>query len=253
MRNVEKYFIYDFETTNLPTGVEILKDSDGNKILNEDGSPKVGYIGVLDNLVGIHQFSGYIVTIENKIPVVKEEFDFHIKPFEGASISDESLKIAGVTREQIENYTPEAEVFQQLVDMLLKYVNPFDTSDRFSLVGYNNSAFDDKLLFWLFQRNKARDSRGQVRSFGKGNFFYKGMTIDLKSIYSALAGPYRQFMDNFKLSSVCNLFLPKDDSTNYHDASYDVKVTKDLFVEFYKNVQDFRIAHKEIIKETISK
>ena len=93
MRNVEKYFIYDFETTNLPTGVEYLKGENGEKLLNEDGTQAIGYTGVLDNLVGIHQLSGYIVIIENKMPVIKEEFDYHIKPFEGALINHWNLQV----------------------------------------------------------------------------------------------------------------------------------------------------------------
>ena len=233
MRNLEKYFIYDFETTNLPTGVDALRDESGNRIINEDGSFKIGYTGVLDNLVGIHQLSGYIITIENKVPIVREEFDYHIKPFDGASINDKSLEIAGVTREDI--------------------VNPFDTQDKFVPVGYNNGNFDDKLLYWLFQRNKVKDNYGQVRSYGKGNFFYKGVSIDLLHIYSALAGPYRQYMENFKLASISNLFLPQDESTNYHDAAYDVKVTKDLFLEFFPFMQQFRQNHKELIINTIKK
>lgn len=251
MRNSEKYFIYDFETTNLPTGVDALRDESGNRIINEDGSSKIGYTGVLDNLVGIHQLSGYIITIENKVPIVREEFDYHIKPFDGASINDKSLEIAGVTREDIEKYTPEGVVFQQFIDMLLKYVNPFDTKDKFVPVGYNNGSFDDKLLYWLFQRNKVKDNYGQIRSYGKGNFFYKGVSIDLLHIYSALAGPYRQYMENFKLASISNLFLPQDESTNYHDAAYDVKVTKDLFLEFFPLMQQFRQNHKELIINTI--
>ena len=104
MRNVEKYFIYDFETTNLPTGVECLKGENGEKLLNEDGTQAIGYTGVLDNLVGIHQLSGYIVVIENKMPVIKEEFDYHIKPFEGALINDKSLEIAGICKSSFVSY-----------------------------------------------------------------------------------------------------------------------------------------------------
>lgn len=253
LRNVEKYFIYDFETTNLPTGVDCLRDENGEKLLNEDSTPKIGYTGVLDNLVGIHQLSGYIVAIEGKVPIVKEEFDYHIKPFEGALINDKSLEIAGVTKEDLEAYTPEGQVFQEFIDMLKKYVDPFDTRDKLIPVGYNNGSFDDKLMYWFFQRNKASDGRGGYRTFGKGNFFFKGMSIDLIHIYSALAGPYRQFMPNFKLAAISEMFLPQDENTNFHDAAYDVKVTKDLFLEFFPLMQSFRQAHKDLILNMINK
>lgn len=253
MRNVEKYFIYDFETTNFPTGVDCLRDENGEKLLNEDRTPKIGYTGVLDNLVGIHQLSGYIVVIEDKVPIVKEGFDYHIKPFEGALINDKSLEIAGVTKEDLEAYTPEGQVFQEFIDKLKKYVNPFDTRDKFIPVGYNNGSFDDKLMYWFFQRNKVSDGLGGYRTFGKGNFFYKGVSIDLIHIYSALAGPYRQFMPNFKLAAISEMFLPQDENTNFHDAAYDVKVTKDLFLEFFPLMQSFRQTHKETILKMLHK
>ena len=46
---------------------------------------------------GIHQISGAI-EIDGEI---KEEFDYHVQPYERAEIEDEALAVGGVTREQI--------------------------------------------------------------------------------------------------------------------------------------------------------
>ena len=62
---------------------------------------------------GIHQMSGMIV-IDG---VIKEKFDFKVRPNPKAEIMDESLAVAGVTREQILAYPPMEEIYRQFVDM----------------------------------------------------------------------------------------------------------------------------------------
>lgn len=244
-KKLEKYLIYDFETTNLPK--EMSAVFEGSKVKFENGKAVTQVNGVDIDKVGIHQLSGYVITVSDGVPTIAEEFDYHIKPFEDAIISDESLSIAGITREDLESYKPEHEVFQEFINMLLKYVDVYDKADKFTLVGYNNAKFDDNLLFWFFLRNTANG-----RHYYKGNFFYKGITIDILEIYSALAGPYRQFMENFKLSSVSAMFLPPDNDENYHNAAYDTKVTKDLFLEFYPYMRQFREEHKQIILKQLT-
>ena len=60
-------------------------------------------------------------------------------------------------------------------------------------------------------------------------------------------------MPNFKLASISEMFLPQDENTNFHDASYDVKVTKDLFLEFFPLMQSFRQTHKDLILNALKK
>lgn len=73
---------------------------------------------------GIHQISGEIV-IDGK---TVETFDFKVQPNPKAQIEDAALAVGGVTREQIMAYPPMGQVYTQLVAMLGKYVNKFDTT-----------------------------------------------------------------------------------------------------------------------------
>lgn len=98
---------------------------------------------------GIHQISGQVV-IDG---IVKESFDFHVKPNPKAAIEDEALAVAGVTREQIAKYPAMGTVYRQFVAMLGKYVDKYNSKDKFFLVGYNNAAFDNQFLRGFFLQN----------------------------------------------------------------------------------------------------
>lgn len=99
---------------------------------------------------GIHQMSGMIV-IDGEI---KEKFDFKVRPNPQAEILDEALEVAGVTRDQILAYPPMGEVYHQFVDgILAKYVDRYNKTDKFFLVGYNNASFDNQFLRGFFLQN----------------------------------------------------------------------------------------------------
>lgn len=76
---------------------------------------------------GIHQISGQVV-IDG---IVKESFDFHVQPNPKAAIEDEALAVAGVTREQIAKYPAMGTVYRQFVAMLGKYVDKYNSKDKF--------------------------------------------------------------------------------------------------------------------------
>lgn len=98
---------------------------------------------------GIHQISGEIV-IDGK---TVETFDYKVQPNPKAQIEDAALEVGGVTREQIMAYPPMGQVYTELVKMLSKYVNKYDKTDKFHLVGYNNRGFDDNFFRGFFLQN----------------------------------------------------------------------------------------------------
>lgn len=109
---------------------------------------------------GIHQISGQVV-IDG---IVKESFDFHVQPNPKAAIEDEALAVAGVTREQIAQYPAMGTVYRQFVAMLGKYVDKYNSKDKFFLVGYNNAAFDNQFLRGFFLQN---NDKFLVHGFGQ--------------------------------------------------------------------------------------
>lgn len=185
---MEKLFIYDLETT----GLDYKKH-------------------------GIHQISGMIV-IDGE-PEPRLNFNLNVSPYPDDAIDVEALEVAGVTFEQIRNYSRPNIVYNNLISMLARYVNKFDKRDKFHLVGYNNASFDNQFLreFWL---------RNSDPYFG--SWFWSD-TIDVMSLAANYLRRERSSMTNFKLQTVAEKLGVVVDSSKLHDATYDVQLTWELF------------------------
>ena len=164
---------------------------------------------------GIHQISGEIV-IDGK---TVETFDFKVQPNPKAQIEDAALAVGGVTREQIMAYPPMGQVYTQLVAMLSKYVDKFDKTDKFHLVGYNNRGFDDNFLRGFFLQNGDNFF---------GSFFWAD-SIDVLVLASTFLADRRAELQNFKLATVADFLGIDTTAGKLHDASFDIYVTKAVF------------------------
>ena len=164
---------------------------------------------------GIHQISGEIV-IDGK---TVETFDFKVQPNPKAQIEDAALAVGGVTREQIMAYPPMGQVYTQLVAMLSKYVDKFDKTDKFHLVGYNNRGFDDNFLRGFFLQNGDKFF---------GSFFWAD-SIDVLVLASTFLADHRAELPNFKLATVADFLGIDTTAGKLHDASFDIFVTKAVF------------------------
>lgn len=164
---------------------------------------------------GIHQISGEIV-IDG---ITKEQFDFHVQPNPKATIEEEALKVAGVTREQVLAYPPMQEVYSQFVAMLGKYVDKYDKKDKFFLVGYNNAAFDNQFLRGFFMQNGDKYF---------GSWFWAN-TFDVMVLATAYLATRRPDMVDFKLSTVAKTLGVDVDNEALHNAMYDIHLTKAVF------------------------
>ena len=164
---------------------------------------------------GIHQISGEIV-IDGK---TVETFDFKVQPNPKAQIEDAALAVGGVTREQIMAYPPMGQVYTQLVAMLSKYVDKFDKTDKFHLVGYNNRGFDDNFLRGFFLQNGDKFF---------GSFFWAD-SIDVLVLASTFLADHRAELQNFKLATVADFLGIDTTAGKLHDASFDIYVTKAVF------------------------
>ena len=157
---------------------------------------------------GIHQMSGMIV-IDG---VIKEKFDFKVRPNPKAEIMDESLAVAGVTREQILAYPPMEEI-------LAKYVDRYNKKDKFFLVGYNNASFDNQFLRGWFLQN--------------GDQYFGSWFWSNSADVMVLATPYlaekRSEMKDFKQGTVAKALGIQVDDSKLHDALYDIEICKAIF------------------------
>lgn len=165
---------------------------------------------------GIHQMSGMIV-IDGEI---KEKFDFKVRPNPQAEILDEALEVAGVTRDQILAYPPMGEVYHQFVDgILAKYVDRYNKTDKFFLVGYNNASFDNQFLRGFFLQNGDKYF---------GSWFWANC-MDVMVLATPYLAAKRAEMKDFKQDTVAKaLGIPVEDE-KLHDALYDIEICKAIF------------------------
>jgi DNA polymerase-3 subunit epsilon len=164
---------------------------------------------------GIHQISGELLIDGQSM----EKFDFHVKPNEKAIIEEEALKIARVTKEQILNYPPMSEVYFKLTQMLAKYVDKFDKTDKIFLAGYNNASFDNQFLRGFFLQN------GDPYF---GSWFWSN-SIDVMVLATQALLESRPEMENFKLSTVAKKFGIEVKEDQLHDAAYDIYLTRNIY------------------------
>lgn len=164
---------------------------------------------------GIHQISGEIVIDGKSV----ETFDFKVQPNPKAQIEDAALAVGGVTREQIMAYPPMGQVYTQLVTMLAKYVNKYDKTDKFHLVGYNNRGFDDNFFRGFFLQNGDNYF---------GSWFWAD-SIDVLVLASTFLAARRAELPNFKLATVADFLGIDTTAGKLHDASFDIFVTKAVF------------------------
>lgn len=164
---------------------------------------------------GIHQIAG-IVVIDGE---EKERFDIKMQPYEKAEIIDKALEVGGITREDLQSY-PSMEAGKiQLSRILNKYVDRFDSKDKFHLVGYNNRAFDDKFLRAYFEYNNDRFF---------GSWFWAD-SLDVMVIASYALREERAKLVNFKLGTVAKYIGLDFDDEAAHDAFYDVSKTLEIY------------------------
>lgn len=171
--------------------------------------------GVPPSIVGIHQISG-LIEIDGE---VKEEFNFKVRPRADAQYSQEALDTCGVTKEQVLAYEPMALVYSKLIALLSKYVDKFDKTDKFFMVGYNNASFDTPLLRQFFECNK---------DVYFGSWFWSH-TLDVMVLSGFFLSEYRPKMPNFKQGTVAKTLGVEVDDSRLHDALYDIHICRQIF------------------------
>lgn len=164
---------------------------------------------------GIHQISGSI-EIDG---IVREYFNFKVRPYKDAFIEDEALKVGNVTKEQILNYAPMDEVYRELIAIISKYVDKFDKRDKFFTFGYNSASFDDAFFRAWFVQN------GDMY-FGS---WFAFPNIDVAILAAQFLNKTRMSMIDFKLKTVAKEIGIVIDESKLHDASYDIMLTREIY------------------------
>lgn len=164
---------------------------------------------------GIHQISG-IIEIDG---VIKEKFDFKLKPFDGCLIDQDALDKCNVKLEDILQYPDEHEVYNFLSLIIYRYINKFDKTDKFLFVAYNAN-FDNQFLQQFWYRNKDEFY----------NSLFYGNILDVMVIATEYFEPIRGEFENFKLMTVAKQLGIVIEEEKLHNAVYDIEITIDVLI-----------------------
>ena len=169
----------------------------------------------------IHQVSGCI-EIDG---VIKEYFDYNVRPFDGAVIDPMALEVGNVTFEQVMQYKySDEEAYCMLYRIFKKYVNPFNKKDKFSFVGYN-AHFDKQFMYELWTRNS-------------DSYFFSMVWsnhLDVMVLASEALEEIRPTMVDFKLMTVARELGIEIDESKLHNSLYDIEITYEMFQRLRKS------------------
>lgn len=185
------------------------------KIFNFD----VETTGLYANMHGIIELGGVIEIGDKQV----EEFHFKMRPFEDDHVDDKALQIEGrnYTWKEILTWDDPRDCYQQLIDIMHKYVDRFDPSDKFYPCGYN-IAFDTNFLIQWFKKNNDEYVGSWLKLNAQIDPLYILRMLDFMDLI---------WLENYKLETVANAL---DIPIKAHDALSDIKAT----IEIRKVVQD---------------
>jgi len=169
--------------------------------------------GVNPEKAALIQLSG-IIRIDKKDV---EKFNFYIKPFENSEVTEKALEVQGRTLEDLktDKYVEEKEVYKQFINILDKYIDKYDRTDKFIVAGYN-VRFDVDILKAFFQRH------GNNFLF---SYLDSSMLDPLYSIRLLQIAEVLPVLENNKLETWCKHFGIEFSA---HDSLEDIEATKKL-------------------------
>ena len=169
--------------------------------------------GVNPEKAALIQLSG-IIRIDKKDV---EKFNFYIKPFENSEVTEKALEVQGRTLEELktDKYVEEKEIYKQFINILDKYIDKYDRTDKFIVAGYN-VRFDVDILKAFFQRH------GNNFLF---SYLDSSMLDPLYSIRLLQIAEVLPVLENNKLETWCKHFGIE---LKAHDSLEDIEATKKL-------------------------
>lgn len=171
--------------------------------------------GLVPTRHSIHQISGCIEINGEE----RECFNFNVAPNPNMEIEEEALFISNKTKEEVLSYPNMNAVYKEFINLLEKYVDKENKSDRFFLVGYNNSSFDNHFLRqWFLQNND--------NSFS--SWFWPN-SLDVYVLATQKFMKERHKIKDFKLKTVSRYAGIDVDEEKMHDAIYDIEITRKLY------------------------
>jgi DNA polymerase III alpha subunit (gram-positive type) len=169
---------------------------------------------------GVVQFA---MIIEDDSGSIVHKYSTYMKPFFSCKYENTALEINELTVDEINNFRPEKEAVDEIVNSLKEYQ---DGNVQYEFCGYN-SRFDMDFFVQLLKRN--------------GHFYWNYFTyydIDVFALVKILGLSSERFdekknkyVPSKKLEDICREFGIK---IKAHDAISDIKATRKLFYKLKK-------------------
>lgn len=179
--------------------------------------------GLDEKINGVHQIA-CLIEINGKLI---EKVNIKLKPFDDCVYDEDAFKTHGISKEIIETYQSEIDGYEQLVDILYKYVNKYNKEDKFTVVGYN-VRFDINFIYQLFIRNN-------------DNFLFSliwSNPIDVMTLATCKLESIRHKMVNFKLTTVAQQLGIEISEEKAHDGLYDIEITRDILYKLTEPIDN---------------
>jgi len=155
--------------------------------------------------------AAFLIDIDGEI---KEKHNFFIKPDPELSVKLQALEVSGITEKQIETFESEKVVYEKIKTIFDKYIQKFDSDDKFVIGGYNIK-FDIGFFtsFWKRQKDDYL-------------FSYFGSSLDVMQLVTLaiLKGKIEKPI-NKKLTTIADIF---NIEFKAHDALADIEATREL-------------------------
>jgi DNA polymerase III alpha subunit (gram-positive type) len=161
---------------------------------------------------------GAIIEIEGE---VIETLNYNIQPTNWTTIDDKALQVVGVSNEALKTYMEPSAVVHKLITTFDRYIDKYDSSDKFIPVGHNVE-FDLNFLYKLFTSQ---------------NYKYLGSYINRsRALCTLCISRYESYISNsyppdFKLETLSKFYKLKVDG-DFHDAFTDILVTRALLQHY---------------------
>lgn len=169
--------------------------------------------GVDFDKCAITQLAGII----EKDGEVVYEFDLRMKPFEGAEISAQALRVTNTSYDEMMTWPDPAEVLDEFIMILASHVDRMVKSDNFTIAAYNGH-FDVQFISKWFERHNKK-------FFAYLNYHY----MDPLALIRIIRWEGGANLESYKLSSVYKALF--NESFDAHDALADIRATRRIYEE----------------------
>lgn len=163
---------------------------------------------------GIHQI-GILIDVDG---ATQESLDLKVRPLPNKLIQADALAISGKSLEEVMAYPPATEIKGQLSACMDKYVDKYNKTDKFNVIGYN--VHFDVGFFRAFFLDLGDNYYGSL---------FWANPIDVMVLASVRLKDIRPKMKNFQLRTVAETLGIVVDESKLHDAMYDLELTRQLY------------------------